>query len=168
MVLDLHPTLLELVGLPAGDSVSLIEPREGRIRLAEYPAVYAKPFELIGDAAPKRTVDALKRRLRALFSGPYKLIEGEDGIDELYNLAADPDETDDLAMRNAAVHDRLRKELYAEVRKLAKPGARTPAAGGPSAEEAALLAELGYSRTSHDAALSVREFEARSSWKLQH
>ena len=60
----------------------------------------------------------------------------------------------------------LRRELYGLVRELAPPPEPGAGAAGPNAEEARLLAELGYAEAPTDAASKPPDFAADSSWKL--
>jgi len=169
MALDVYATLLQLAGDEAGARPTLLEPSADRVRLAEYPAVFSKPFQSVAAKAKPGALDRFRRRLRALFSGPFKLIEGEDGNDELYDLAADPDERSDLSRLDAETHARLRASLHAFVSELdlqpASGGATVPT-GGVGDEEAALLEQLGYSEALQAGAEAPREFDVPSSWKL--
>jgi len=167
MALDIHASLLTLAGIEAGTAPTLLTPPGARVRVAEYPAIFARPFRTIGRAADEATRRHLARRLRALVNEDHKLIEGEDGRDELYALSTDPGELRDLAATNPELRERLRRELYTAVRAF-EPAAPSDTPGqGPSPEQAQLLAELGYADTPRDAALEPPTFEAPSSWKLR-
>jgi hypothetical protein len=166
MALDVYPTLLALAGAPSVGGTSLLEPRADRVRLAEYPAIFSKPFQSVAARATPGALERFRRRLRALLSGPFKLIEGEDGNDELYDLRSDPGERNDLSSSQPETRTRMREMLFGQVRDLAAPPAASPAPGRVGEREAQLLRELGYAEDSHDAAEIPPTFSAPSSWKL--
>ena len=168
MALDVHATLLALAGIGTGTAPTLLAPPDARVRVAEYPAIYARPFLSVGSAADDATRRRLARRLRVLVSEDHKLIEGEDGRDELYALSADPGELRDLAATDPELRERLRRKLYDAVRALRPAASSDPPSDGPSDAQARLLAELGYADAPRDAALEPPAFDAPSSWKLQH
>jgi len=168
MALDVHATLLALAGIGTGTAPTLLAPPDARVRVAEYPAIYARPFLSVGSAADDATRRRLARRLRVLVSEDHKLIEGEDGRDELYALAADPGELRDLAATDPELRERLRRKLYDAVRALRPAASSDPPSNGPSDAQARLLAELGYADAPRDAALEPPVFDAPSSWKLRH
>ncbi len=105
-LLDLYPTLVDLAG---GDGPAPAEALPGRSLLpllqgdsADWPdAVYG---EYLGEAAAGPLV--MIRR------GRYKYIVGEDSPAQLFDLAADPDERDNLAGR--ADHAGVRRDFEAE------------------------------------------------------
>ncbi|MEE2678174.1 MAG: sulfatase-like hydrolase/transferase [Myxococcota bacterium] len=165
MALDIRETLLALAGAGAEGAPTLLAPPDSRTRLAEYPAIFARPFRSVGSAADATTRQRLARRLRAVVKERHKLIEGEDGAHELYALSVDPDELQNLASSQPELRERLRRELYAAVEALAPAPARTGPGEGPSEAQAALLAELGYAETPRDAALDPPAFDAPSSWQ---
>ena len=125
-MVDIAPTLLELAGLPrpaglAGRSLlSLDDADPGRPIYAEtwYPRLHFGWSEL-----------------GSLVEGPWHLIDGPDP--ELYDLAADPGETQNLIRRRAGLAGRLRAELDAVAREPAPPGDETD-------ETRRALAALGY------------------------
>lgn len=123
--LDLLPTVLDVLGLPPEPDA------EGR-SLAGPPAdrpLYAESF---ADEGP---------RARAVFAGSEKLILHADGGSELYDLARDPQEEDDLAASRADTANALREDLE-------RWAARADASDTPALDEAARerLRELGYIR----------------------
>lgn len=166
MTLDVHATLLEMAGIETAERESLLAPHSDRVRLAEYPAIFAKPFQSVAGRNREAATEPFRRRLRALSSGEFKLIEGEDGAHELYDLSQDPDEQNDLSEAAPATRERLRDALYERVRELAPPLAPGGDAAEVSDEEARLLVELGYAEDERSAATKPPRFDADSSWKL--
>lgn len=145
MLQDLYPTLLALAhAFPRGETQGASGPRDsfllpGIEGLAGAPAKpareageralvaeFARPIqflEIIQQRFPEATIGPWDRELVAYHRGNEKLHWASDGRHRLYDLAADPGETTDLA---ATRPDRL-KELAAEVESwLARPAARAP------------------------------------------
>jgi arylsulfatase A-like enzyme len=130
--IDVLPTLLELLGVerpPDVDGDSLA----GAIR---------------GEPTPTRTIYGEATRLNAtldlptlrfLREGSWKYIHKVNP--ELYDLSADPGETNDLARRRPEVAERLRGKLGSL---LAQAPATRDATADIDAETAARLAALGY------------------------
>ncbi|HKB07374.1 MAG TPA: sulfatase [Candidatus Polarisedimenticolia bacterium] len=144
MLQDLYPTLLALAHAPPGQTPGGASgPRESfllpgidglgapagparetgeRTLVAEF----ARPIqflEIIEQRFPEATIGPWDRELVAYRRGDEKLHWASDGRDRLYDLAADPGETTDLAVTRA---DRVR-ELTAEVESwLRRPSARPP------------------------------------------
>ncbi len=126
-LVDVFPTLLGLAGLavpeglPGTSLLDLPEP--------DPPArsIYAETF------FPRLHFGWSE--LASLVDGRFHYIEGPDP--ELYDLAADPGETQNLIREQRSVATRLRQELAAYDRRLVAPAA----AGG---EEREALAALGY------------------------
>ncbi len=133
MNFDIFPTILDLAGLepPAGlvtRSRSLLEPAAERIRVAEYPAVFEKPQRAVRKKHPAWDPAPYARRLRAYHERSYKLIWGEDGRHELYELASDPleerdlvDDRPELAKHMTESLDRYMAELDVEHRERSAP-----------------------------------------------
>jgi arylsulfatase A-like enzyme len=108
MTTDLFPTLLDLAGLPLQpahhvDGISLgpllrgSEFGEDRALFWHFPHYHGSGNRPSG----------------AIRSGDFKLVEWfEDGRVELYDLASDPGEEDDLARRMPARTDQLRRALH--------------------------------------------------------
>jgi len=114
---DVFPTLLELAGLnpPTGlksRAVTLLEPDLDRQRVAEYPSPFQQGLSAVsGRYGAEFDSTPFDRTLRALYDGDKKLIWGSDDRHELYDLAADPDETTDLAQRELELVQVLLVEL---------------------------------------------------------
>jgi arylsulfatase A-like enzyme len=145
--LDLRRTLLELAGLEADAQDrgrSLLAPAsEGeaaRWLLAESLEVRSKPIRAVQKRFPDLDLTPWKRAFRAVERGRIKLIEGEGGRRELYDLAADPAEMRDLAAQRPEVVAEFAAQLDA-----LRAGARPSETRAPSgAEHEQLLESLGY------------------------
>jgi len=169
--MDLFPTLLELAGLeapsaPPSRARSLLSPHEERTRLAELPAIYDRPLAAMEKKAPDLDTRPWRRRLRALHSGPYKLVEGEDGEHELYERASDPGEENDLLELEPRVARELQEELFEIVRGLA-PEPERGATPEFSESEARMLEELGYAGRDTEPPSGVAPDAPPSSWSLE-
>jgi arylsulfatase A-like enzyme len=124
---DLAPTLLDLLGLP---------PLEGA-RGESYAEV------LRGREEPGRSVVVQTELAPALRSGRHKLIARADGGVELYDLAADPAESKNLAAAGCAgACAELKAELDARLRAMGPT--RAAGRGTFTKEEAEELRALGY------------------------
>lgn len=145
MLQDLYPTLLALAHAPPpGRTRDAAGPREsfllpgiegvseasgrpagetgGRVLIGEF----ARPIqflEIIQQRFPEATIGPWDRELVAYHRGNEKLHWASDGRHRLYDLAADPGETTDMAGRRG---DRV-SDLAAQVESwLARPSARAP------------------------------------------
>lgn len=134
---DLYPTILELSGADGyacggpveGDDrrasdvrppQSLLE-RAGRDHvLAEYltPQPSMEALEERVGTVPEE-VQTLDRRLRSVRTRQWKYVEASDGAEELYRVATDPDESEDLSGTHAEACSDLRALLREE---LGEPG----------------------------------------------
>jgi len=146
---DLYPTLLELAGVeaPSGlhtSAVSLLEPLATRRRVAEVPAVFSEPFPIIRQVYPEFDPTPFERRLRTLVQGRHKLIWGEDGRHELYDLALDPGELANLVGTGTEVEERMLAELERIGRALDETAVKSDGQRELSAEMIELLGPLGY------------------------
>ena len=149
VLFDLFPTLLSLAGLdaPAGlnsEAVSLLTPRTRRPRLAEYPAAFRGAFEAVWSVNPKLDLSRWDRSLRAYYRGDYKFIWGSDGRNELYNIAVDPTESNNLVLAEPDVASRLAAELEALVSSLEPADASHQALPTLPADHVERLRALGY------------------------
>jgi len=165
-LVDLFATILAAggVALPAADSDArdLFAARPStdaeRSIIAEYyfPLQAMSLFAADEAAASDGPLRRYLRRLRSIESDGLRWIWSSDGAHELYDLAADPSETRNLAgdPRFAARERELRARLESFVAEAGGPRP-LPAAGSPSgeprgafegldSESAELLRELGY------------------------
>jgi arylsulfatase A-like enzyme/Tfp pilus assembly protein PilF len=134
---DIAPTILQVLNLQPPASIqgeSLLGMMAGKRGSVDLP-VYAETHY------PK--IHFNWSPLFTLLSGPYKYIEAPDR--ELYDLAGDRGETNNLAGSNSAVAGRLRTQLLAIQRRYgsAAAAAKEPVQQ-PDPETAAHLQSLGY------------------------
>jgi len=147
MNLDLFPTLLELAGInpPArSGALSLLQPRDQRPRLAEYPAVMLEAITRVQQAYPDHDLTPWKRTLRAWYAPPCKFIEASDGRHELYNLSDDPAELHNLIDLQPDIAQRLATELRTFIASLRKATPMPPPAGPVEDDQRRRLRMLGY------------------------
>ena len=160
-LVGLVPTLLELLDIEtdtsfqAGSFASLVtgtgrrfepEPVLGETEFWRQ-ALDERVSPAVRDRGALRAVgaDDLVRR-QALVQGRHKLIrDPATGAVELYDLERDPEERDDLALRESGLARELTASLELRIRET--HGARLEGAAapdGPTDEERALLRSLGY------------------------
>ena len=153
-LLDLFPTLLHLAGaggrFPSqGINIAGAEPGSiGRPILAEY-YYPLQVLQVLGEPAGRSPLLApFERRIRSLTEGDLKLILGDDGRAELYDLAADPAEKTDLATNPAEREGLvLLREHLMELIETCLPPGTPPAVEAPvQLDEQTLkkLRSLGY------------------------
>ncbi|MCK4341227.1 MAG: sulfatase-like hydrolase/transferase [Phycisphaerae bacterium] len=152
--LDLFPTLLELAGIepPAGlptDAVSLLDPHDERLRVAEYPAAFDRSFGRVQQAYPRWDPTPWQRSLRALYDGDYKYIRASDGRCELYNIRQDPRELSNL-IGQTELAQRLAAELNNYIADLRRPGESGSFKADLTEDELNRLAGMGYFDLSED------------------
>jgi arylsulfatase A-like enzyme len=120
-LVDLAPTLLDAAGIDAPAA------RAGFQGRSFHPDAGSPPREFLVSEymAPQPSMEALEhhvgalpddidrfdRSLRALRTDEHKLVRGSDGTIELYDLAADPHESTDVAAANPALVDSLTDTL---------------------------------------------------------
>jgi arylsulfatase A-like enzyme len=107
MTLDLFSTLLRLARAPkpnrSANSFDLLHPPQKRIRLSEYPAASQSHIGLVRFVDPEFDPTPFYRSLRAFRAGTLKYVEASDGTNALYDLAADPNEQNDLTSQKPDV-----------------------------------------------------------------
>ncbi len=144
-IMDVMPTVLELAGLPAPehlDGVSLTSTwRDRGMRLARrlWGGEPSRDlvFELDGD---EDLLNGPREHTRAFRRGRWKLIASRDGKEELYDLANDPHERENVASSNETVVAGLRAVL---ARSAPAPTNVLPSLGAAERER---LRALGYLR----------------------
>ena len=144
---DLFPTLLELAGVevPTGTrAVSLLSPREDRVRLAEYVGVFRDAFPAVEPLHPGWDRTPWEREIRALYRGGNKLILWSDGHRELFVPARDPGETADRAAAAEKVTRAMSGALAVLVDELQKTAIDREGPGTMTEEHRELLRSLGY------------------------
>lgn len=154
---DLFPTLLEIAGLEVPRStraVSLLAPREDRVRLAEYVGAFRDAFSAIEPLHPGWDRSPWEREIRALYRGGDKLIRWSDGHRELYALREDPLEERDRIGTDPSAAETLDASLAVIVAGLRIAGDGDDAVRPISEEQRELLRSLGYI---HDGTERTRE-----------
>jgi arylsulfatase A-like enzyme len=104
-IADLHPTILELAGVDVGDN-------------PDFRSLLADPIErpiIAENTGPKSIGGLVSRTLR---EGNLKLLWRSDGRHELYDLAADPTERDNIAARDPGSLRRLIGRLESWMRSM--------------------------------------------------
>ena len=90
-LVDVVPTLLDLLGLPFGDRL------EGRSLVPLLEAASPEGVDLLFELPPKKAPVELRAHDRGILRGSHKLVVKPDGAAVLYDLAADPVEEVALA-----------------------------------------------------------------------
>ncbi len=149
-LIDLAPTILDLVGLPVPESFqgqSLAPAVVGRGEIAETP-VFAEAMHSGGRRSRVGVQDRF--RIMACRTPAWKLITDEEGQrEELYDLAHDPGERHDLIAERRDVADSMRRSLREHdelVRRAAASyeGARGERIADGDEDVRRRLAALGY------------------------
>jgi arylsulfatase A-like enzyme len=99
--LDIYSTVLELAGIEMtsilnGNSLSLLHPKDERVRIAECPAFMTHWFDETERVYPDFDSTPWRRTLRVVYKGTHKYIWASDGRHEMYNLAVDRGEHKNL------------------------------------------------------------------------
>ena len=85
-----------------------------------------------------------QRQLRAWVEGPNKLIRGSDGRHELFDLASDPGESNDLGQDRTQLATDLQESLDGFVGSLQRCERAGPVPGELTPEQIERLKALGY------------------------
>jgi arylsulfatase A-like enzyme len=145
---DIFPTLLEMVGVDPpvrSTGVSLLHPVDRRPRLGVYVGVMTAPLSDTRRRYPDFDPRPWNRTLRAYYDGPYKLVEGSDGRNELYRLDRDPGELHNVYSDEPQVAERLAGDLRAYLAALQPVTVRPPPQRTPmTKEDRERLRLLGY------------------------
>ncbi len=146
---DLFPTLLELAGVePPGEradkAISLLRPVEERIRVAECPAFPIHWFNMVKNHHPYFDPAPYARTLRAVYRDDFKLIAGSDDRFGLYDLAADPGESNDLSAQRPDLLEEMRGLLRRWTRSFDKIDLGAGKRWEMSPDERRRLRALGY------------------------
>ncbi|TYL38894.1 sulfatase [Natronococcus pandeyae] len=126
---DLYPTLLEAAGstLDADKAASVSRRNlydDGReFVISEYlsPQPSMKALERWMGEVPDKVRRRFDRGLRSIRTTEWKYIEGTDGSEELYDLAADPAESENVADDEPDVRAKLAAKIEAERGDLRRP-----------------------------------------------
>lgn len=146
---DLFPTLLELTGVePSRGSsthaLSLLRPQDDRVRFAEEPKSSELGVRMIKEGHPEFDPAPWLRQLRSLVVGERKLIWATGGSRELFDLAADPLETHDLAGQQPEVALSMNGALEQYYAALAHCLPQEPVETPLTPEQRDILKGLGY------------------------
>jgi len=149
MNFDIFPTVLDLaaVELPADfvtRSRTLLDPAAKRIRIAEYPAVFKKAIPEVVEKYPTWDPTPFARRLRTLHEDAYKLIWGEDGRHELYDVVSDPREERDLVGQRPELAKRMVELLDSQMAGLSVEVRERSVPPELPAQQREMLEGLGY------------------------
>jgi arylsulfatase A-like enzyme len=142
----LPPTLLDWLGIERPPELAALPDLEASQAAADYRSYFDPAF--VENQGMAVLYPALAERIRhahIAYCPPNKLVVGPDRSLALYDLAADPGETRDLASdRPSALRECLRAYREAERAGRFTPFAAELAAEPPSAEDLETLRSLGY------------------------
>jgi arylsulfatase A-like enzyme len=153
-ILDIFPTLLRLIGVDderirfQGMDIAKNDPRNERAVICEYDY----PQQVLSNYSKKeRESEALakyKRRIKSIIFNGHKLIWGDDGKHELYDLSDDPGETVNLIdnAECAEVKADLQNKIDIFIRNYQTVGKRKEASKRIDEETLKALRSLGYVR----------------------
>ncbi|MFC1573156.1 sulfatase [Candidatus Eisenbacteria bacterium] len=152
---DLFPTLLDLAGIAAPEglrstAVNLLSPLENRVRLAESLGPFTDPLQGIQSRHPAWDPTPWTRELRALFDGEFKLIQYSDGERRLYRFRDDPEELDDLTLRESVRSQEMAAAMVQYVEVLAAASPSDEPLPEMTEEQRELLRSLGYVSTTSE------------------
>ena len=141
---DLYGTLLTAAGLRSDPAVDL----RGRPDRAAVAAEYRAPMPSIERLRAEygelpESVLAYDRGLQAIRTDDWKLIQGTDGSERLYDLRSDPGEHEDVSAAASEVRDRLADRLRERLRPIEDDGSEPTDEDVPAAIEDR-LEDLGY------------------------
>lgn len=150
--LDLAPTLLDAAGIRASDAregfqgksfhpASEADPRSKAFAEYVQPRPPIEKLEERFDDIPERIYD-LQRSLKAVRTETHKYIRASDGEERLYNVAADPGETNDIADEATERAAGLESALEEWEASFAETDAEETVSVEQSTEQR--LADLGY------------------------
>ena len=149
---DIYPTVLDLAGIDPESSADSVS------KNSLVPVDQTSPVRdrAIGEyLTPQPSIDTLEehvrelsarvrrydRALRSIRTAEWKLIEGSDGTNELYDLDRDPGETTDVSADHPDVVDRLADQLERERGPLQHRGGRSASLSDRNRQR---LEDLGY------------------------
>jgi arylsulfatase A-like enzyme len=146
---DLFATVLALAELPNEDGSplarSLLAPDGERARLAEDPARSEVGMAMVVAAHPDFDPSPWRQSRRALYAGRYKYMQSSDGRKALYDLQADPAESDSRLAREPAARRRLEAALSHTESRLERCDPAARAESPPlTLEQCEMLKGLGY------------------------
>ena len=139
-VADLAPTLLDLLGMPAldgADGASWAKRLRGESGEKPRLAAFAESHE--------PSLEFGWSGLRAVVFDHWRFVDAP--REELYDLAADPGERENLATRRPAIVGTARELLADQLRRARAAAPAADAARGASEEDLAELRSLGYAAT---------------------
>ena len=149
MNFDLFPTILDSAGIKMPQdlrtkAVSLLQPKDERIQVAERPARKAHQYRIVQKDYPNFDPTPWNRRLRAVYQGKYKFIWTSDGQHELYDIKADPGEMKNLAGAKPQLAAKLKTIHDNYVKTLVKPKTATQENIPMTVQQRRRLESLGY------------------------
>jgi arylsulfatase A-like enzyme len=146
-ILDLMPTILELVHIPLVDKldgISLVPLINGQpSKLREF--AFAESVENYFNGNKKIFFKGVKGKWRMMISGKWKIIlipHPENNIFELYDLESDPDEKNNLIDQNKEIAGEMKKKILNFLKPQENEGIRDP--GSLEERSKKVLIRAGY------------------------